>query len=169
MDNFNIEISGELSPFLSGCIGVAIVLFVGGVAACLCLWAASPFLRPWASLSSPCADNPIPPFPNRDPTMSKQTLPAPGPIVTLDEPLQRGEQAITEITLRKPSAGELRGVSLLELAQLDVSALHKVLPRITTPTLTEHDISRLCPADLLAIGAEIAGFFARKDAPSPAA
>jgi len=101
--------------------------------------------------------------------MSKQTLPAPGPTVTLDEPITRGDETITALTLRKPSAGELRGVSLLELAQLDVGALHKVLPRITTPTLTEHDISRLCPADLLAIGAEIAGFFARKDAPYQAA
>jgi len=102
--------------------------------------------------------------------MSKQTfIPATSPTVTLDEPLKRGDETIARLTLRKPSAGELRGVSLLELAQLDVSALHKVLPRITTPTLTEHDISRLCPADLLAIGAEIAGFFARKDAPFPTA
>jgi len=97
--------------------------------------------------------------------MSKQTLiPSTSPIVTLDEPIQRGEQTITAITLRKPNAGELRGVSLLELAQLNVSALHKVLPRITTPTLTEHDISGLCPADLIAIGNEIGGFFMRKDA-----
>jgi len=97
--------------------------------------------------------------------MSKQPLIPASPTVTLDEPITRGEQTISEISLRKPNAGELRGVSLLELAQLDVSALHKVLPRITTPTLTEADISKLCLADLLALGAEIAGFFARKDAP----
>jgi len=102
--------------------------------------------------------------------MSKQTLiPANSPTVTLDEPITRGEQTITEISLRKPNAGELRGVSLVELAQLDVTALHKVLPRITTPTLTEADISALSLADLLALGAEIAGFFARKDAPGPTA
>jgi len=99
--------------------------------------------------------------------MSKQTfIPATAPTVTLDEPIQRGDQTISEISLRKPNAGELRGVSLVELAQLDVSALHKVLPRITAPPLTEADISKLCLADLLALGAEIAGFFARKDAPS---
>jgi len=102
--------------------------------------------------------------------MSKQTLiPVTSPTVTLDEPIQRGDETITAITLRKPNAGELRGVALVELAQLDVSALHKVLPRITAPTLTEADISKLCLADLLALGAEIAGFFARKDAPSPTA
>jgi len=99
--------------------------------------------------------------------MSKHTfIPATTPTVTLEESITRGEQTITEISLRKPNAGELRGVSLMELVQLDVSALHKVLPRITAPTLTEADISQLCPADLLSIGAEIAGFFSRKDAPS---
>jgi len=41
MDNFHIELSGELSPFLRGCIGISLVLFAGG----LCLWFASPFLR----------------------------------------------------------------------------------------------------------------------------
>jgi len=84
--------------------------------------------------------------------------------LTLDDPIQRGEQRIEALTLRKPSAGELRGISLVDLAQLDVSALHKVLPRITTPTLTEADVSRLSLADFLALGTEIAGFFARRAA-----
>jgi len=82
--------------------------------------------------------------------------------IPLDEPIQRGEQTIDALTLRKPTAGELRGIALVELAQLDVSALHKVLPRITTPTLTEADVSRLALSDLLALGTEIAGFFARR-------
>jgi len=41
MDNFHIELSGELSPFLRGCIGIAIVLFAGG----LCLWFAPGSIR----------------------------------------------------------------------------------------------------------------------------
>jgi len=84
--------------------------------------------------------------------------------LTLDDPIQRGEQRIESLTLRKPNAGELRGISLVDLAQLDVSALHKVLPRISQPTLTEADVSRLSLADLLALGTEIAGFFARRQA-----
>jgi len=97
--------------------------------------------------------------------MSKpqQFIPASGPSITLDDPLTRGDETITTITLRKPNAGELRGVSLMELGQLDVAALHKLLPRITTPTLTEHDVSRLSLADLLAVATEIGGFFVRKD------
>lgn len=82
--------------------------------------------------------------------------------VTLDEPIKRGDQTISQITLRRPRAGELRGVSLMDLAQLDVAALTKVLPRISLPTLTENDVSNLDPADLLALGAELAGFFQRK-------
>ena len=50
-----------------------------------------------------------------------------------DEPIQRGDTSITEIQLRKPKAGELRGVSLVDVANLDVMALQKVLPRITQP------------------------------------
>jgi hypothetical protein len=90
--------------------------------------------------------------------------------VQLDEPIKRGDQVIDVITLRKPKAGELRGLSLTELLNLDVAALSKLLPRISQPTLTEHDISQLDPVDLVALGAEAVGFFvpkaAKADSPS---
>ncbi|MGZ9712536.1 phage tail assembly protein [Glaciimonas sp. GNP009] len=82
--------------------------------------------------------------------------------VILDEPLQRGDTVITEIQLRKPKAGELRGVSLVDVANLDVMALQKVLPRITQPILTMQDVNNLDLADLMAIGAEVAYFLAKK-------
>ncbi|WP_139843056.1 phage tail assembly protein [Janthinobacterium sp. GW456P] len=59
-------------------------------------------------------------------------------------------------------AGALRGISLIELANLNVSALQILLPRITEPTLTAHDVANMDPADLLAVGAEVAGFLASK-------
>ncbi len=62
--------------------------------------------------------------------------------VILESPIQRGEQTITAITLRRPRAGELRGVKLMDLLQMDVAALHVVLPRITSPMLTTHDVAR---------------------------
>lgn len=43
-------------------------------------------------------------------------------VITLETPLQRGEQTINDITLRKPSAGELRGLSLVSLLQMEVTA-----------------------------------------------
>lgn len=40
--------------------------------------------------------------------------------IQLDTPLQRGNQTLTEITLRKPNAGELIGISLAAMLQIDV-------------------------------------------------
>jgi len=82
--------------------------------------------------------------------------------IQLDEPIQRGDTTISEIQLRKPKAGELRGVSLVDVANLDVMALQKVLPRITTPTLTTVEVNNLELADLMQLGAEVAYFLAKK-------
>lgn len=49
-------------------------------------------------------------------------------VVTLEKPLKRGDQLVTEITLIKPNAGTLRGVSLAAVANSEVDALIKVLP-----------------------------------------
>lgn len=84
--------------------------------------------------------------------------------VELDGAIVRGSQTITSIVLRKPVAGELRGVALMDLAQMDVLALRKVLPRITTPTLTDHEIGRMDPADLMQCGVAVAVFLLQKSA-----
>lgn len=79
--------------------------------------------------------------------------------ITLDKPIARGDTKITSIVIRKPQAGELRGVNLHDLFQMDVAALIKVLPRVTVPTLLAQEVERMEPCDLLACGAEVAGFF----------
>lgn len=84
--------------------------------------------------------------------------------VTLDTPIVRGSQTITEILLRKPNSGALRGVSLVELLQMDVLSLRKVLPRITTPSLTDHELGNMDPADLFACGKEVSAFLLQKSA-----
>lgn len=96
--------------------------------------------------------------------MSKTEVPAaPAPPVTakilLETPIRRGEQTIEELTLRKPVAGELRGVALSDVMRADVSALHVLLPRITSPTLTTQDVSNLDLVDLGNIAGEVMGFF----------
>ena len=83
-------------------------------------------------------------------------------VIELDEPIKRGDGFITSLTVRKPKAGALRGISLIELGNLNVSALQIVLPRITEPTLTAHDVANMDPADLLAVGVEVASFLASK-------
>lgn len=82
--------------------------------------------------------------------------------IELDEPLKRGDQLITHITLRKPDSGALRGTSLVALGNLDVDALLKVLPRVSTPTLTDAELRKLDPADLMQLAGEFATFLAPK-------
>ncbi|WP_186155690.1 phage tail assembly protein [Burkholderia gladioli] len=81
---------------------------------------------------------------------------------TLDTPIERDGQTITTVTLTKPDTGALRGTSLAALVNLDVDALCKVLPRITTPTLHPSDIRLMDPADLVALGGLFAGFLMPK-------
>lgn len=94
------------------------------------------------------------------------------PSITLDTPIKRGTETITQVQLRKPVSGELRGCHLTDLLQMDVTALQTILPRITQPTLTKVDVANLDPADLLQLGTEVAGFLlprAVKPDASPAA
>ena len=80
--------------------------------------------------------------------------------VELDTPIQRGKTEIAVITLRKPTAGELRGIHLSELLQMDVASLIKLIPRISE--LKEYEAGRLDPADLVAVGVKVSGFLLQK-------
>lgn len=96
------------------------------------------------------------------PAAERQATPG---LVTLDTPIQRGEQTITAVQLRRPQAGELRGIDLAALLnKLDYGALEMLLPRISTPTLTKADVASLDPADLTALGSEVVLFFVPKTA-----
>lgn len=82
--------------------------------------------------------------------------------VELDSPVQRGETTVTAITLRKPRAGELRGLNLTDLLQMDVTALQTLIPRISQPMLTKPEVANMDPADLTQCGAVVAGFLLTK-------
>ncbi|NIF35378.1 phage tail assembly protein [Enterobacter sp. Tr-810] len=85
-------------------------------------------------------------------------------IVILDNPVMRGEQKIEQVTVFKPNAGTLRGVSLAALANSDVDALIKVLPRMTYPALTEHEVTRLEASDLILFAGKVVGFLSPSSA-----
>lgn len=85
-------------------------------------------------------------------------------IVILDNPVIRGEQKIEQVTVTKPNAGTLRGVSLASLANSDVDALIKVLPRMTYPALTEHEVMRLEASDLILFAGKVVGFLSPSSA-----
>ena len=92
-----------------------------------------------------------------------ETLPAADDnTVTLDTPIIRGKTSIDTLTLRKPQSGELRGVHLVDLLNLDVASLLKVLPRITSPGITAPEAAGMDPADLLACGNKIAHFLLQR-------
>lgn len=80
-------------------------------------------------------------------------------VITLDNPVRRGEQVIEQVTLMKPNAGTLRGVSLAAVANSEVDALIKVLPRMTAPMLTEQEVAALELPDLVALAGKVVGFF----------
>ncbi|EMH1375578.1 phage tail assembly protein [Yersinia enterocolitica] len=83
-------------------------------------------------------------------------------VVVLETPLKRGDTLITEIEVYRPNAGALRGVRLSDVAHSDVDALIVVLPRITTPTLTAAECSRLELPDLVALAGKVIGFLSPK-------
>lgn len=78
--------------------------------------------------------------------------------ITLETPITRGDTVITELTLRKPAAGELRGVVLSELLRMEQSQVAAVLPRISTPTVTAHEVAQMDAADFMACAMEVADF-----------
>lgn len=79
--------------------------------------------------------------------------------ITLTTPIARGDSTITEVLLRKPKAGELRGLKVEDMFTTDVNTLFMVLPRITMPTLLESDIANLDTEDLLEFAGATKGFF----------
>ena len=79
--------------------------------------------------------------------------------VTLSAPIVRGDTSIETLSLRKPRAGDLRGLSLNEVLQSDVSSLIRLVPRISDPSLTELEVENLEADDLAEVGGTIFGFF----------
>ena len=79
--------------------------------------------------------------------------------VSLEQPIPRESGHIGELTLRKPTAGELRGLSLQDLLRADVGAIITVLPRIAQPFITDQEASGLSAPDIAEIGGTIVGFF----------
>jgi hypothetical protein len=82
--------------------------------------------------------------------------------VTLETPIERGTTKITEVQVRKPKSGELRGTQLVNLLHMDIASLETILPRITTPALTKQEAANLDPADMTQFGMEVADFLLTK-------
>lgn len=89
------------------------------------------------------------------------------PTVILVKPIKRGEETITRIDLRDlDNAGDLRGVSLSKVIEMDTNTLLTLIKRLSTTPLSPEEIDQIGPADLLSLTVEIAGFFNASPSPS---
>lgn len=85
-------------------------------------------------------------------------------VVTFESPVKRAGQVIESVTLITPTTGTLRGVSLASVANSDIDALIKVLPRMTIPSLTEQEIAAMGWPDMLALAGKVIGFLSPSSA-----
>lgn len=79
--------------------------------------------------------------------------------ITLEQPIKRGDAEIATLTLRKPKSGELRKLSLKDILTSEIDTILELLPRISDPILTDHEVNDLDAGDLAQIGGVIRGFF----------
>lgn len=82
--------------------------------------------------------------------------------IELETPIKRGETEITTLTLRRPKAGELRGLSMSQVLAMQTESVLTLIPRIAEPILTPPELNQLDPSDLVAIGYTILGMVAPK-------
>lgn len=80
--------------------------------------------------------------------------------VRLSQPICYGDDRLEEISLRRPTAGDLRGIRLARIEEVDVDTVLTITPRIATTPVTAAQLSQLDPADLVTVATEIVGFFA---------
>lgn len=86
--------------------------------------------------------------------------------VTLEEAIVRGTTTISDIIVRKPNSGALRGVRLQALMEMDVDSMMLVLPRVTAPALTKNDLLLMSPGDLISLSIEVVSFLLPKSVKS---
>lgn len=86
---------------------------------------------------------------------------------TLDAPIRIGDQLVhdagTKIQVRRPSAGELRGIDISAvISRCDYAQIEKIAPRLTNPILHKEHVAAMDPADFVQLGGEIVDFLLPK-------
>ena len=80
--------------------------------------------------------------------------------ITLNTPITRQEGAAIEaLTLRKPKAGDLRGLNIQSLMTGDVASVITLLPRIASPFIAQQEAAQLDAEDIAEVAGTIMGFF----------
>lgn len=97
------------------------------------------------------------------------TNPADITTVTLHDPIAYGSGTLSELKLRRPTTGDMRGVKTVLMQDADFGVLLDILPRISLQPLTAQHVASISLPDGMELMTVIAGFFARPraDTPSP--
>ena len=83
--------------------------------------------------------------------------------ITLRTPIQRADDTVLEtVTLRKPTAGDLRGLMLAQILTLETDTLNQLLKRISD--LTERDLLNMDPLDYTTLATHVLTFFVESPA-----
>ena len=83
-------------------------------------------------------------------------------IITLDEPIKRGDTVVETVQVRKPNSGECRGLAIADIGTGDIDAYCTLLPRITSPALTKQEVSELDLADMVQFVKKVSDFLVPK-------
>lgn len=86
--------------------------------------------------------------------------------IIINPPIRRGESHVTEILLREPKAGELRGLKVINLMQGDAGEVIELLPRISEPALTKPEAAELDAPSMAEASLAVIGFFLKDESPS---
>jgi len=78
--------------------------------------------------------------------------------VPLEVPIKRAGGDITELKVQKPLGGDLRGLSLKSIADMDAVSIQILLPRITVPSIIQAEANALDLVDLANCGGVIWDF-----------
>ncbi len=79
--------------------------------------------------------------------------------ISLAAPVARDGGDVARVRLRKPRAGDLRGLTMQNVLQSDATTIIQLVPRISEPALTEHEVSALEADDFAEIAGTLFGFF----------
>lgn len=79
--------------------------------------------------------------------------------VVLTEPVQRGDIAITEVTLRSPRAGDMRGMKLTDVLHMEQMTMVRLISRISDPGIAPDELSNVSGSDFVKLCTAVVGFF----------
>jgi hypothetical protein len=99
--------------------------------------------------------------PTQSPAAKEKNMSSTAQLI-LDNPIQRGDQQISSITLHKPKGGTLKGISIRAIMDMECDTIQRLLPRISDPKLTAAEANNMEAEDIAMAGMRIAVFFLPK-------